>query len=102
MKMTVKHRAHRGLAFYILFFCLSVGLFAGCTTLPSLVNRTASTVIFNTGNTKLAMAISPLVESHPGKSGIYPLPDARDAFAARALLAQSAQRTLDLQYWLIA
>ena len=41
-----------------------------------------------------------MVDAHPGISGIYPLPDARDAFAARALLAQSAERTLDVQYYI--
>jgi hypothetical protein len=33
-------------------------------------------------------AIHPMVAAHPGLSGIYPLPDARDAFAARQLLAR--------------
>lgn len=98
--MTLKHCPHKGLGLYIMFLSLSVGLWGGCSTLPSLVNRTASTAIINTGNTKLGQRISPLVESHPGKSGIYPLPDARDAFAARALLAQAAERTLDLQYYI--
>jgi putative cardiolipin synthase len=41
-----------------------------------------------------------LAKAHPGKSGIYPLPDARDAFAARVLLAQAAERTLDAQYYI--
>jgi putative cardiolipin synthase len=100
VKSTIKHCARRGLGLYILFFCLSPRLFGGCSALPSLVNRTASTAIFNTGDTKLGRGISPLVESHPGKSGIYPLPDAQDAFAARALLAHSAERTLDLQYYI--
>ena len=100
MKMTVKHRARRGVGLYTLFFCLSAGLIGGCGGLPSLVNRTESTAIFNTGDTKLGRAISSLVESHPAKSGIYPLPDAQDAFAARALLAQAAERTLDLQYYI--
>jgi len=100
MKMTVKQCARDSVGLYILFFCLSAGLIGGCSTLPSLDNRTASTAIFNTGNTKLGRAISPLVKSHPGKSGIYPLPDARDAFAARALLARAAERTLDLQYYI--
>jgi putative cardiolipin synthase len=100
MKLTVKRWAHRDVGLYILFFYLSAGLAGGCSTLPSLVNRTASTAIFNTGNTKLGRGISPLVESHSGESGIYPLPNARDAFAARVLLAQAAERTLDLQYYI--
>ena len=100
MKMTVKQCARDSVGLYILFFCLSAGLIGGCSTLPSLDNRKASTAIFNTGNTKLGLAVSALVKSHPGKSGIYPLPDARDAFAARVLLAQAAERTLDLQYYI--
>jgi putative cardiolipin synthase len=31
---------------------------------------------------------------------MYPLPDARDAFAARVLLAQAAERSLDAQYYI--
>jgi putative cardiolipin synthase len=69
-----------------------------CSALPSLQNRTVSTALFNTGDTRLGKGIAPLVAAHPGESGIYPLRDARDAFAARALLARAAQRTLDLQY----
>ena len=100
MKLTAKQCADSGLGLCLLFFCLSVGLVGGCSGLPSLVNRTVSTAIFNTGNTKLGRGISSLVESHPGESGIYPLPNARDAFAARVLLAQAAERTLDLQYYI--
>jgi putative cardiolipin synthase len=33
-------------------------------------------------------------------SGVFPLPGARDAFAARAVLAGAAERTLDVQYYI--
>ena len=42
----------------------------------------------------------PLVQEHPGRSGIVALPDGHDAFAARALLADAAERTLDVQYYI--
>ncbi len=87
-------------ALHILALCLGAGLIGGCSTLPSLENRRTSTALFDTGDTKLGRAIAPMVDAHPGVSGIYPLPDARDAFAARALLAQSAERTLDVQYYI--
>jgi cardiolipin synthase C len=90
----------RRVAVCILSLCLVAGLMGGCSTLPSLVNRTTSTALFDTGTTRLGRAISPLADAHPGKSGIHPLPDARDAFAARALLAQAAERTLDLEYYI--
>jgi cardiolipin synthase C len=41
-----------------------------------------------------------LLQAHPGLSGIYPLADSEDAFAARAHLAQAAERTLDVQYYI--
>jgi len=68
--------------------------------LPSPANRTVSTALTDTGATRLGRAISPLAGAHPGVSGIYPLRDARDAFAARYLLAEAAERTLDAQYYI--
>src|ERR1700720_1537138 len=90
----------RTVALQILALCLGVGLIGGCSTLPSLENRRTSTALFDTADTRLGRAISPMVAAHPGVSGIYPLPDARDAFAARALLAQGSERTLDVQYYI--
>ncbi|HXI65887.1 MAG TPA: phospholipase D family protein [Gemmatimonadales bacterium] len=40
------------------------------------------------------------MEAHPGLSGIVALPDGHDAFAARALLADAAERTLDVRYYI--
>ena len=50
--------------------------------------------------TPLAQAIVPLVRAHPGLSGIHWLRDGLDAFAARFHLAQTARRSLDVQYYL--
>ena len=79
---------------------LSTSLLGACGTLPSRGNRSTSTALLDTDTTQLGRAISPLVDAHPGSSGIYPLPDGRDAFAARVLLAQAAERTLDAQYYI--
>lgn len=75
-------------------------LTVGCTGLPSLESRVASKAELDTGATRLGQAISPQVVKHFGKSGIYPLSDGRDAFVARARLAQAAVRTLDVQYYI--
>jgi len=80
--------------------CLGTALLAGCSILPSLENRRTSTALFDTRDTKLGKALSPRLDAHPGLSGLYPLPDPRDAFAARALLARAAERTLDIQYYI--
>jgi putative cardiolipin synthase len=77
----------RGVAVCIVALSLGASLLGACGTLPSLENRTTSTALVDTDTTQLGRAISPLFDAHPGRSGIYPLPDARDAFAARVLLA---------------
>jgi putative cardiolipin synthase len=79
-----------------LFACLTVG----CTTLPSLENRSSSTADMDTATTRLGRANAPRVIAHPGMSGFHTLPDGRDAFAARVRLAQTAERTLDVQYYI--
>jgi putative cardiolipin synthase len=68
--------------------------------LPSLRSRTESSALLDTDGTRLGRAISPLVAAHPGQCGIFALRDARDGFAARFLLAQAAERTLDVQYYI--
>jgi putative cardiolipin synthase len=80
--------------------CISVMLTTACGTLPSLQDRTQSTAFAHTHDTRLGRVIEPLAAAHPGKSGIYPLRDARDAFAARAHLARVAERSLDVQYYI--
>ena len=41
------------------------------------------------------------IERHAGLSGFYILANGLDAFAARALLADSAERSIDAQYYLL-
>ncbi|MCO5101344.1 MAG: phospholipase D family protein [Burkholderiaceae bacterium] len=41
-----------------------------------------------------------MVQAHPGKSGVFALADGRDAFAARVLLADASERSLDIQYYI--
>ena len=71
-----------------------------CNRLPSIENRTKSSAFVETGSTALGRGIAPLVAAHPDRSGIYPLRDAADAFAARYLLASAAEKTLDVQYYI--
>ena len=57
-------------------------------------------VLQNATDTRLGKAVLPLVQAHPGKSGVFALSDGRDAFAARVLLAGASERTLDIQYYI--
>lgn len=54
----------------------------------------------DTTECRLARSVSLRRHTHPGKSGIVELRDARDAFAARAHLADVAEHTLDIQYYI--
>lgn len=72
----------------------------GCTSLPPLAPRAPSTAFADTAGTRLGAAIAPLLAQHPGQSGIHALADGHDAFAARALLASRAERSLDVQYYI--
>jgi len=78
---------------------LSLAL-ASCSSLPPLEGRVASTAIAETDDTRLGKALMPLTMAHPGLVGIHALADGRDAFAARAVLAQAADRSLDVQYYI--
>lgn len=94
--------AHASLAMYrhaVAVVALALTL-CGCGALPSLGHRPPSQVILDTADTRLGRAIEPLVFRHPGDSGIYPVLDAHEAFAARVLLARAADRTLDVQYYI--
>jgi putative cardiolipin synthase len=87
-------------AVYIVALCLLLSLMTGCAGLPSLQDRPRSTADLDTGATRLGRALSAGNVAHPGKSGVYALSDGRNAFAARVLLAQAAERTLDVQYYI--
>jgi putative cardiolipin synthase len=86
------------LAALVLFVALLV--LGGCASLPEDVERTPSYAIENTSGTKLGRDIKPLLAKHPGKSGFHALGPGTDAFAARALLVEKAEKTLDVQYYI--
>src|SRR5262252_2069602 len=80
--------------------CAILIALAGCASLPKDVERTPSTALTDTTDTRLAHGLAAGVAANPGKTGVYPLPQGRDAFAARLLLVRAAQRSLDLQYYI--
>ncbi len=68
--------------------------------MPSLEARSVSTAFTDTESTRIGRAVTPLAARHPGMSGVHPLLDSLDAFAARMLLARAADRSLDVQYYI--
>lgn len=92
----------RGRRRYLLPLGLCASMLVGCHTLPSLDGRTESSAlpIAEAEKTPLGQAITPRAAQHPGRSGIYALADPLEAFAARMRMAQAAERTLDVQYYI--
>ena len=79
---------------------LAILSLAACGGLPTGGERTASTAMIGNGGTSLAAVVRPRVAAHPGQSGLHSLADAHDAIAARLVLADAAQRSLDVQYFI--
>ncbi|AUX93042.1 phospholipase D family protein [Mixta gaviniae] len=50
--------------------------------------------------TRLARAVTPRIAQHPRHSGLHPLSDGLDAFAARYLLLSMAEERIDIQYYI--
>jgi putative cardiolipin synthase len=73
---------------------------AGCSTLPKDFARTESYALDNTSDTYLGKRYGPKLALHPGKSGVVLLDNGLDAFVARVVLAEKAERSIDSQYYL--
>jgi len=52
------------------------------------------------GDTPIGRAIAARAAAHPGLTGVRPLADGREAFAARAIAAGAAAHSLDIQVYL--
>ena len=76
-------------------------LMVGCASLPTDFERHESHAFMDTDNTRFAKAIQKRKLDHPDQSGFFLLINGLDAFVARALLAQVAQRSIDTQYYMI-
>jgi putative cardiolipin synthase len=71
-----------------------------CTALPGNVNRQDSYALQDTETTFLGQLFKRQSPEHPGKSGVLLLVNGLDAFVARALLAEKAERSIDVQYYM--
>jgi putative cardiolipin synthase len=75
---------------------------AGCATIDYDYPRQESYSLHETSDTSLGKVIEPAVAKHPpDQSGFYPMNDGVDALTARLLLAQRAEKSIDVQYYLI-
>ena len=93
--------ARRSLPSLWMAWLASLLTLAGCAQLPPLQDRSESRLDPDTADTRLGRAVQAEVARHtPGESGVFLLDQGRDAFATRVLLAEAAERTLDVQYYI--
>ena len=77
-------------------------LLTGCASIDFDYPRVSSEALTDTADTYYGRRFAGLVGSRPaGQSGFYPLSDGIDALAARLVTASNAERSIDLQYYLI-
>ena len=78
-----------------------VSSLAGCA-LPTLEGRTTSVAVpaVETADTPLGRAVAERTAERPNEDGTAMLANPRESFAARAVLAAAAERTLDVQYYI--
>lgn len=79
---------------------LGVFLISGCATLPEHFDKPPSYAFTDTENTHFGTVRRNEMKAHPRQSGFLLLGKGLDAFVARAVLAQGAERSIDVQYYL--
>ncbi len=72
----------------------------GCQTMPMYHSTKPTFALVNPEDSPGGKKIAPILASHPGLSGFYLLDNGLEAFAARALIVDAAQRTIDVQYYM--
>ena len=72
-----------------------------CASLPENTGRTETYAYEDTQDTALSRSYEHRSRGHAGESGYYYLNNGLDAFVARAVLANVAERSIDTQYYMI-
>ena len=93
---------HYQLPAKLLLAVAPIVLVASCASVRFDTERVASYAFDQPLLTPLGQNYLPHLADRPGQSGFHLLVSGQDAFAARAALSESAHRTLDLQYYIVA
>jgi putative cardiolipin synthase len=82
--------------------CTLAAYLSACSLAPTQkVARTPSYALQNTSQTSLAKSYQAEINQHKGKSGFVLLGSGLDAFAARTELFRKAEKSIDVQYYLV-
>ncbi|WP_244851459.1 phospholipase D family protein [Caballeronia sp. SL2Y3] len=75
-------------------------LMTACASLPPQAAREPTHALTDTASTRLGSAFAASEAAHPGDNAFHLLSDGMDALIARVILSETADRTLDLQYYI--
>ena len=84
----------------LLLFLITV-VVTGCATVSFDEPKPYSKTITDTADTRLGKSVSRWVDAHDGFSGFYPLSEGMDSLGVRLRLAEIAEKSIDLQYFLM-
>ena len=84
---------------YLLVYIIII-LIAGCATLPEHYPRPESTAYQDYLDTRVGQIFEEAAAKNPGKSGFTIIRRGRQAFTARVALADLAEKSLDVQYYI--
>jgi putative cardiolipin synthase len=87
-------RPHPFLAFAL------VAALTGCTSIRSGSKPPPSSALAHPETTTLGRSLAPVERAHPGQSGFRVIEYGLEALVARAALADAAERTIDVQYYI--
>ena len=85
----------------IVVMLVAVALFAGCATVSFDQPKSYSEAFSHPEDTRLGKALAEWTAQHGGQSGFYPLRKGMDALGVRLRLAETAEESIDLQYFLM-
>ncbi len=89
-----------GWSLFTLLVMAVSSIFVADHLMPPATGRPSTTLPLAEDATALDRELVPLLARHPGRTGAILLPDGIDAYAARAISARQAGRSLDLQYYI--
>jgi putative cardiolipin synthase len=98
--MTNALKRFLGLALLLLVVLVVSGLLLAERLTPRATGEPSQVLPPQADQTEIDRELAPLLAAHPGETGVLMLPDGLDAFAARAMAARKAGRSLDLQYYI--
>ena len=78
-----------------------IGMLTGCATVSLEQPKSYSTAITDADDTALGQYAANKTAQHDNQSGFYPLIQGMDALGTRLRLAEKAEKSIDLQYFLM-